>query len=476
MSARAKIDNIIPVILCGGSGTRLWPVSRNDYPKQFTKLVGDISLFQDTLQRLDKVFMQKPLIVTSNHMKFLAAHQMQEVGIKADIIAEPSAQNSGPAVLLAAFFAQHNNADMSVAIFASDHVIEGVDAFHSSIQAAKNAAEAGYIVTFGITPDCPSDAYGYISSGDKIDRTDAAIIKAFVEKPDTETAKDYIAKNYVWNSGNFVFHPDILITEYQKLDAETVSIVEKAFADAETDIGMLIPNDSYKSAESLSIDYAVMEKTQRAVVVTASFSWSDAGTWKSLYDLKEKDNDENVFYGDHIFTQEVHNSYIHNDSQKLIAATHLDDINIVVTEDAIMVAPKDNASHVKNMLAHLKENKRIEATSPKKVYRPWGCYETISLGGRYQVKRITVYAGASLSLQKHFHRAEHWVVVHGTAEVVNGEETLILTENQSTYIPVGAVHRLTNVGKIDLELIEVQSGSYLGEDDIVRLEDIYNRK
>ena len=411
-------------------------------------------------------------------MKFLAAHQMQEINIQADIIAEPSAQNSGPAVLLSAFFAQekNDNADnMSVAIFASDHVIDGIEAFQESIQNAKEAAEKGFIVTFGITPDCPSDAYGYISSCENISGTNASKIKAFVEKPSVNIAKEYIEKGYVWNSGNFVFQPEVLIAEYKNSDAETVSVVEKSLQNAENDMGMLIPNASYKDANALSIDYAVMEKTQKAAVVTASFSWSDAGTWKSLYDLSEKDQNNNVLHGEHIYVQHVNNTYIHNDSQKLVTATSLDDINIVVTEDAIMVAPKDNAAHVKNMLEHLKNNDRSEATSPKKVYRPWGCYETISLGERYQVKRITVYAGASLSLQKHFHRAEHWVVVSGTAEVVNGDDTIILTENQSTYIPVGAVHRLTNVGKINLELIEVQSGSYLGEDDIVRLKDIYNR-
>ena len=255
-----KIKDVVPVILCGGSGTRLWPVSRQDYPKQFTQLVGDLSLFQDTLKRLDTVFEQKPLVVTSNHMKFLAAHQMQEIGIQANIIAEPSAQNSGPAVLLSAFFAENNCANVSVAIFASDHVIDGLEEFHSAIAKAKKAAEKGYIVTFGIKPNCPSDAYGYISSGQKISATDANEIDAFVEKPDIDTAKSYIEKNYVWNSGNFVFAPKVLIDEYEKVDFDTVTIVKKSFEDADIDIGMIIPDVSYSNASSLSIDYAVMEK------------------------------------------------------------------------------------------------------------------------------------------------------------------------------------------------------------------------
>ena len=475
MTLLKKIDSCVPVILCGGSGTRLWPVSRRDYPKQFNHLIGDKSLFQDTILRLNQVFTHKPLIVTSNSMKFLALHELETLGIDADIIAEPVARNSGPAVLLAAYYVKKHYTDCHAAVFASDHVISGIEGFHQSIQNAVTASQKDYIVTFGVTPTAPSVAYGYIASGDKIEGTSAHHIQQFAEKPNIETAKDYIQKNYVWNSGNFLFKPDILIGEYQSFDTVTTDIVCKSLENAKNDLNIIIPSDDYAGSNPLSVDYAVMEKTKKSAVVTADFAWSDAGTWQSLYELSSKDSDGNASYGDKIVMQDSKNSFVHNHSEKLICLSNLDDVSVVVTDDVVFVAPKDNADYIKKMLATLTEHKRPEVTTPKSVHRPWGYYETITLGDRFQVKKITVYAGAALSLQKHFHRAEHWVVVSGTAEVTNGDNVILLSENQSTYIPLGQVHRLKNAGRIPLELIEVQSGSYLGEDDIVRFDDVYNR-
>ncbi|MEM6603199.1 MAG: mannose-1-phosphate guanylyltransferase/mannose-6-phosphate isomerase [Pseudomonadota bacterium] len=471
-----KIKNVVPVILCGGSGTRLWPVSRRDYPKQFINFTGEHTLFQETLLRIQAVFEEDAVIITNNSMKFLVCHQLQQIHCKAQIIAEPSAQNSGPAVLLSALHAQTHFPEHLVAVFASDHVISGLNKFHNSISNALPAADLGNIVTFGITPSEPSTAYGYIAKGKTLSGTEAAKIDKFVEKPDVETAKNYLEQGYVWNSGNFIFAPKTLIDEYKKSDTDTYNAVQEALTHASDDMGMIIPSEHYKDAKSLSIDYAVMEKTEHAAVVTADFTWSDAGTWKSLYDIAEKDDNGNAIYGGHVVTTEsVKNCLIHNASQRLIAVSQMDDTSVIATEDAIFVSHKDNAADVKSVIETLKEQGRTEAVTPSRVYRPWGWYESISNGDRYQVKRITVYPEASLSLQKHFHRAEHWVVVRGIAEVVNGDKILKLSENQSTYIPREAVHRLTNIGKDDLQLIEVQSGSYLGEDDIVRLEDIYNR-
>lgn len=470
-----KIDNIIPVILCGGSGTRLWPLSRKDYPKQFNRLLGENSLFQETILRLDKIFAQKPVIITGEKMKFLAAHELSEINLNATILTEPEGRNSGPAVLLAAFHAKKHNPNAQVAIFASDHVIDNLSEFHKAVLAGQELASMDKIVTFGIKPTEPSNAYGYIQTGKKLTENLGFSVERFVEKPNVETAKDYIQKGFLWNSGNFIFKADVLIEEYKKSDKDTVKIVKQALEDAKDDLGMVVANKSYASSNSLSIDYAVMEKTDKAAVVEAHFSWSDAGTWKSLYELSDKDEDGNAIRGDNVFLRNMKNSYIHNESGKLICGTNLDDISVIATEDAVLVAPTDNADDIKDMLSYLSEHNRPEVTTPKRVYRPWGWYETIALSDRYQVKRINVYKDCALSLQKHFHRAEHWVVVTGTAEVTNGDKVLLLTENQSTYIPVGAVHRLKNVGKINLELIEVQSGGYLGEDDIVRLEDIYNR-
>lgn len=469
-----KISDIVPVILCGGSGTRLWPVSRRDYPKQFTDLIGHRSLFQETLLRLQMCFSQKPIVITLESMKFLASHQINEIGVSAEIIAEPMARNSGPAVLLAAFQTLARGKNLGTAVFASDHVIRGSEAFLKAIHQAVPAAKKGHIVTFGIKPDCASPAYGYISAGHLIAETQAHYVSVFAEKPNIETAQHYLNQGYVWNSGNFVFMPDTLITEYNEYDSDTVAAVRDAFDHAQIDLDMVIPAKTYSHAESLSIDYAVMEKTDKSAVVTADFFWSDAGTWQSLYQLAKKDDKGNALMGE-TFLQDSTNCYVHNKTNMVVGMIGMHNTTIAVTEDAILITPTAQADNVQYLLNDLKDAGKSEAISPKKVFRPWGNYETIALGGRYQVKRITIYPSGILSLQKHFHRAEHWVIVCGTAEVTCDGKISLLTENQSVYIPTGSVHRLHNIGKINLELIEVQSGSYLGEDDIVRLEDAYHR-
>lgn len=470
----SKLSKIVPFVLCGGSGTRLFPVSRRDFPKQFVKLVGEHSLFQQTLLRLAKNFSAQPVIITGESMKFIAQMQAKEVGCSVTIIVEPSARNSGPAVLLAALYTQKYFADHSVAIFASDHIIHNNDAFNSAVTEAQKAVNDGFITTFGIVPNHPATGYGYIKPVSLFTDQSYRKVEKFIEKPTKEVAEGYIKNGYVWNSGNFAFPYQNIIDSYQKHDADTLNSVKDGLEKASHDLDMIAIDAVYSNSQDLSIDYAVMEKEADLAVVPSKFEWSDAGTWGSLYDLAEKDADNNVLQGD-IVAQDTKNSFVRVDDDRLVTTIGLDNVTIISTNDVLTVAASDKIDQVKDVVATLKAQNRSEAVTQSKVYRPWGFYETIALGSRYQVKRITVYPEGRLSLQKHFHRSEHWVVVTGSAEVTVDETVQLLTENQSVYIPLGAVHRLVNPGKVNLELIEVQSGSYLGEDDIVRLQDDYKR-
>jgi mannose-1-phosphate guanylyltransferase / mannose-6-phosphate isomerase len=469
-----KISDIVPFILCGGSGTRLFPLSRRDFPKQFVKLTSELSLFQQTLLRLQKNFEHHPVIITGENMKFIAQMQANEIKCPVTIIVEPVARNSGPAVLLSALYTEKYFNECGVAIFASDHIIHGDDAFMRAIVQANKAVHDGFITTFGIMPTYPATGYGYIKPVSAFDGESYKKVEKFIEKPNTELAKNYIEQGYVWNSGNFAFPYNAIIDGYKANDKTTFECVKQSFETASNDLDMLNIDKNYANANDLSIDYAVMEKAGSLAVVPSSFEWSDAGTWGSLYDISPKDTDNNVLLGD-VLTQETTNSYIRCDDNRLITTIGLDNITIISTNDVLTVAASDKIDKVKDTVSILKSQNRSEAVTQSKVYRPWGFYETIAMGTRYQVKRITVYPAGRLSLQKHFHRAEHWVVVTGSAEVTVDDKTELLTENHSIYIPLGAVHRLVNPGKVNLELIEVQSGSYLGEDDIVRLQDDYKR-
>ena len=474
VDVRKAPPSVTPVILCGGGGTRLWPLSRKDFPKQFVADEGALSLYQQTLLRLKKTFQSAPIVVTGKKYKFLAAQQAARVKVEATLICEPEGRNSGPAALAAAIYAlEHAGPDVKIGVYASDHVIKEEEKFIEASQIAVRAADAGKIVTFGIAPQNPSEAYGYIKPGAAIE-SGAFVTDKFVEKPDRLTAQKYIADGYLWNSGNFMFKAETLLEEYTKYDPETVRIVRVALGEAATDLQALELSSRYGGAKDLSIDYAVMEKTDKAAVVRADYYWSDAGTWPVLHDIAEKDAKGNAFSG-LVSALDVENCYVKNGSAGVTALIGLSDTIVVNTGDAVFVAPKAQADRVKDLLAEMKSEGVSQAETGAVTYRPWGNYRSVDTGERYQVKRITVNPGGKLSLQKHFHRSEHWVIVSGSALVTVGDKTELLTENRSVYIPAGAVHRLENPGKLPLELIEVQSGPYLGEDDIVRLEDIYNR-
>jgi len=469
-----KFTDITPFILCGGSGTRLFPVSRRDFPKQFVQLTDALSLFQQTLLRLQKNFTQMPVIITGENMKFIAQMQAKEINVPIQIIVEPEARNSGPAVLTAALYTQTNAPQNHCAIFASDHIINGDQAFYEAIKHAHIAMSSGYIATFGIVPTYPATGYGYIKPIISSEKHPYQSVESFIEKPSKTLAQDYINKGYLWNSGNFAFPYKAIIDNYEKHDVTSFNAVNSSLINASRDLDMINLDACYKQAANISIDYAVMEKSDCLAVVPSTFEWSDAGTWGSLYDLSEKDLHQNALKGD-ILTQDTKNCFIRADDNRLVTTIGLDNITIISTNDVLTVADSSKIDSVKETVQTLKDQNRSEAVTQSKVYRPWGFYETIALGSRYQVKRITVYPAGRLSLQKHVHRAEHWIIVSGSAEVTIDETNKLLTENQSVYIPLGSIHRLSNPGKVNLELIEVQSGAYLGEDDIIRIEDDYKR-
>lgn len=467
---------MIPVILCGGSGTRLWPLSRDSYPKQFLKLIGDNSLFQNTVQRVAPLTETASIIITNEDHRFLAAGQLLEIQEKAEILLEPEGRNTAPAIAAAAFKAQQMEGDDALMlVLPADHLIDDTDAFAGSVEKGMEAARSGKLVTFGIVPEKPETGYGYIRADKNQNVGQSHSVADFVEKPDFATAESYVSSgNYYWNSGMFLFRADRYLEELKKFAPEIHESAKAAVEKGVSDLDFLrLDADAFAASPDDSIDYAVMEKTDDAFVVPMSAGWSDVGSWSSLWEVSDEKDNGNVTRGDVISINSADN-FVHSE-ERLVAAVGVNNLVIIETPDAILVADKDASQDIKKVVAELKSEERSESHSHRKIYRPWGKYDSIDCGDRFQVKRITVNPGASLSLQKHHHRAEHWVVVSGTAEVTCDEEIRLLSENQSTYIPLGSVHRLRNHGKIPLEIIEVQSGSYLGEDDIVRLSDDYGR-
>lgn len=465
---------IVPVLLAGGAGTRLWPVSRDALPKQFLPLVGDQTTYQQALLRVTDALFGRPMVVTGSDFRFFARRQAEEIGLDPLVVIEPTRRDSGPAIAAAAVLARRKDPDAVVLALAADHVIFDLDAFRAACAAGRAVADAGHIVTFGIRPNEPKTSYGYILRGAPIGADGVHKVEAFVEKPNPQTAARYVAEGYLWNSGNFLFRADLLLEELARFEPDMVAAAEAAVDAAADDLGFLrLDSAGFARAPQKSIDYAVMERTLRAAVVEGTFRWSDVGSWDALFDIGDRDTGGNVLRGAVVST-DVENCVIHAED-RLVAALGIKDLVVVATPDAVLVAPRARAQDVRELVIKLKGAKRREATDHRRVHRPWGYYDSVDLGERFQVKRIVVRPGGTLSLQKHLHRAEHWVVVHGTAEVTIGNERKHVHENESIYVPTGTVHRLANQGKIPLEIVEVQTGSYLGEDDIIRLEDVYRR-
>jgi len=463
---------IVPVILSGGSGTRLWPLSREAYPKQFLPLVGDDTMLQATWKRVASIAGAAPIVVANQEHRFMAAEQLRECKVQPQaLILEPVGRNTAPAIAIAALQALAGGDDALLLVLPSDHVVRNEAAFHAAVKQAAIAAEGGKLVTFGIVPTAPETGYGYIkaATGEGVRAVDR-----FVEKPDLATAEEYVASGeYFWNSGMFLFRASRYLKELETLQPAILAACRQALDKAARDNDFIrLDADAFAASPNDSIDYAVMEKTADAAVVPLDAEWNDVGSWSALWEVSDKDADGNACHGD-VIALDCKDSYAYGN--RLIAMVGLQDVVVVETDDAVFVGHKDRVQDVKEIVGQIKRDGRSEAAAHRKVYRPWGAYDSIDNGARFQVKRITVKPGATLSLQMHHHRAEHWIVVSGTAEVTRGDEVILLSENQSTYIPLGVTHRLKNPGKLPLELIEVQSGSYLGEDDIVRFEDSYGR-
>jgi mannose-1-phosphate guanylyltransferase/mannose-6-phosphate isomerase len=472
---------LTPVILSGGAGTRLWPLSRELYPKQLLTLTGARTMLQQTVLRLEGLTAAAPVVVCNEAHRFLVAEQLRQLHITARAtVLEPFGRNTAPAIALAAhaalkgFGSDANAVDPVLLVLPADHVIRDVGAFQRAVRAALAAAEAGQLATFGVIAASPETAYGYIQRGAA---SGAAFrIARFIEKPNSERAREFVQSgDYYWNSGMFLFRARRYLQELQRFQPQMARICEAAFRSAQIDLDFTrVAAAAFEACPADSIDYAVMEKTADAVVVPLDAGWSDVGSWSSLHEASEADAHGNVTHGD-VIVEDTHGSYLHSES-RLLAAVGVRDHVVVETKDAVLVAPKNRVQDVKKLVQLLKERGRYEHSLHREVFRPWGSYDSIEAGGRFQVKRLKVKPGATLSLQMHHHRAEHWVVVAGTARITRGEEVFLLEENQSTYIPIGVKHRIENPGMIPLEIIEVQSGSYLGEDDIVRFEDVYGRK
>jgi mannose-1-phosphate guanylyltransferase / mannose-6-phosphate isomerase len=466
-----------PVVLSGGSGSRLWPLSRQNQPKQFLRLIGDHSLYQETVIRASKLpNAQPPVTVCSEDHRFMVGEQLQEVAIPSGgILLEPVARNTAPAIALAALHVAARDPDGTLLVMPADHLIENEEAFRTAVASATGLAEQGWLVTFGITPDYAETGYGYILRGDELS-VDGYRVQRFVEKPDLPTAERYVAEStYAWNSGMFLFKATAYLDELERHAPAVLATARDAYAMSKKDLDFIrVDKEAFAASPNDSIDYAVMEKTDRAAVVPVSCGWSDIGSWSSLWSVAKRDGDDNRHEGD-VISIDTKGSLVRASERRMIATIGVEDLVIIDTPDATLVARKDRVQDVKTVVDHLKASGRQEHLFHRKVYRPWGSYDSIDMGERFQVKRIVVKPGAALSLQKHHKRAEHWIVVSGVAEVTCDDRVFDLHENESTYIPLGSVHRLRNRGTEPVELIEVQSGAYLGEDDIVRLEDVYGR-
>jgi mannose-1-phosphate guanylyltransferase/mannose-6-phosphate isomerase len=467
-------ERIIPLIMCGGAGTRLWPASREVRPKQFLPLFGARSTFQDTLARMsDAALFERPIVITNAAYRFMVIEQLAEIGIEADVLLEPMRRDSGPAIAAGAAFAQARDKDAVVLALAADHVVRDRDAFVAACRQGLVAADAGRIVTFGIKPERAATEYGYINPGEVVSG-EVRAVATFVEKPDPVKAAEYVKSGYLWNSGNFMFRASVLLDEYRNVDANSVQAVTDAVTKAGRDLGFItLDPEAFGSATAISIDYAVMEKTSRTAVVPVACGWSDVGSWRAVWELSDKDSQGNAAQGVAVF-EDSRNCNVSSD-KALVALEGVDDLVVVATEDAVLVSRQKDANGLKRLVAKLKTVAPQVTEDHLKVHRPWGSYQSMDTGDRHQVKRIVVKPGARLSLQKHHHRSEHWIVVRGAALVTVNDLVKTVHENESVYIPMGAVHRLENPGKIVLELIEVQTGSYLGEDDIIRIEDDYRR-
>ncbi|MCY1518128.1 Alginate biosynthesis protein AlgA [compost metagenome] len=468
---------MIPVILSGGSGSRLWPLSRKQYPKQFLALTGEQTLFQQTLERLNFEGMQPAVLVANQDHRFIVQEQLDGIGLQAQtMLLEPFGRNTAPAVAIAAMQLVAEGRDELMLVLPADHVLRDQQAFEQALALAASAAEKGEMVLFGVPAERPETGYGYIRS-----KTDAGLpegisrVAQFVEKPNEAKAREYVESgDYFWNSGMFLFRASRFLEELKQHEVDIYDTCLLALERSKRDgVAVSIDSATFACCPDNSIDYAVMEKTARACVVPLSAGWNDVGSWSSIWEVHDKDKNGNVTKGD-VVVQDSHNCLVHGNG-KLVSVIGLDDIVVVETKDAMMIAHKDRVQDVKKLVNTLDADGRSETQNHCAVYRPWGSYDSVDMGGRFQVKHITVKPGAQLSLQMHHHRAEHWIVVSGTAQVTCDDKVFLLTENQSTYIPIASVHRLANPGKIPLEIIEVQSGSYLGEDDIERLDDVYGR-
>ena len=467
---------IIPVIMCGGAGTRLWPVSRESMPKQFVPLVGPGSTFQQVLARVsDPELFSRPIVITNADFRFVVAEQLRECGIEADIVLEPMRRDSGPAVAVSAMLAAERDREALVLVLAADHVVRKPDEFRQACRRAAVAAAEGRIVTFGIEPTHPATNYGYIRPGAKLNGVAVRAVEAFVEKPDAATAANYLADRYLWNSGNFLFHAATMLSEIERFEPAMAEAAKAAVSGLTRDLDFLrLAAEPFARAPKKSIDYAVMERTKLAAVVPADLGWSDVGSWSTVWEVLDHDAAGNATEGP-VVLLDSRNSLVRSEDSILTTVIGLDDVIVVSTADAVLVSARARAEQVKALVEQLKANNHRAAIEHRRIYRPWGYYQDVDIAARYKVKRIVVKPGSKLSLQKHFHRSEHWVVVKGTAEVTLGDNVRSVHENESIYIPIGSIHRLANPGKIALELIEVQVGSYLGEDDIVRVDDVYGR-
>ena len=466
---------LTPVILSGGSGTRLWPLSRRLYPKQFLPLAGEQSMLQATVLRLHELKTAPPLILSNEEYRFIVAEQCRELMLDVQaIMLEPVGRNTAPAVAVAAVQALQSDPDAVLLVLPADHVIADADAFRTAVKASIDSAEQGNLVTFGIVPQHAETGYGYIRRGTALQEL-LYKVEQFVEKPDLTTAEAYLQSgDYYWNSGMFMFRADRYLQELEVYHPEMIAACREALSKAHKDMDFIrLDREAFAACPSNSIDYAVMEKTKDAVVIPLEAQWSDVGSWASLWQVSTQDESGNTLQGD-VIAHDIENCYVRSED-RLVALIGVKDLIVTDTKDALLVAAKDRAQDVKTIVNRLNEKERPETENHREVYRPWGKYDSIDNGHRFQVKRITVKPGAKLSLQMHHHRAEHWIVVKGTARVTRGDEVFLLYENESTYIQAGAQHRLENPGKIPLELIEVQSGAYLGEDDIVRFDDEYKR-